>query len=143
VVSVPVVSLDATVWNAKRMTKLQDLDIPDEELTIQPLKIPDFKPHVSADDLIDFSKRDQRLLLAVSLIAQKVDFLIGEAQKDNEHKRRFEREIIKTRMWRRRVFARWGLLAAAATFLATTFASGLIGRIAVLLLQHASGTKSP
>lgn len=119
-----------------------DVDIPDEELTIQPLKIPDFRPHISAEDLVDFSKRDQRLLLAVSLIAQKVDFLIEEVQKDNEHKRRFEREIIKTRIWRRRVFTRWAGLAAAATFIATTFASGLLGRLAVLIANYVTGNST-
>ena len=51
-------------------------------------------------------ERDKRLLLAFSVVDQKLDFVINRLRSDNAHIRYIEAEMIRQRRWQR--LRRWG-----------------------------------
>lgn len=96
------------------------------EMTVAPLRVPDFSAHVKEKDLTDFDKRDQKMLLTISLMEQKQDFTIAQLVIMNEQVRRQEAEQIRQRRqqndtnWRL-VVVKWVGLTAGAGLLATLF----------------------
>jgi len=89
------------------------------EMTVAPLRVPDFSAHVKEKDLADFDKRDQKMLLTMSVMEQKQDFTIGQLVILNEQVRHQEAEQIRQRRlqtdtnWRL-VIVKWVGLTAGA-----------------------------
>jgi len=57
----------------------------------------DFEAHIKEKDLVDFEERDKKILLAMSVIEQKQDFLIWAVQMQNRNMRHLEAESIRQR----------------------------------------------
>ena len=77
-----------------------DTELQEADLTLRPLVLPTFEPRLKPADLEDFSSRDQRLLLAVSIMEQQLNFLVQQAKTVNEHERRIEWRLVKMEHWR-------------------------------------------
>jgi hypothetical protein len=75
-------------------------NVSEADLTLRRLVLPNFEPRIKPADLEDFSSRDQRMLLAVSVIEQQLNFLVQQALAVNEHERRIEARLIKMERWR-------------------------------------------
>jgi hypothetical protein len=108
----------------------EDPDVDDRDLTIPKLKLPNFKPHINPEDIQDFNKRDQKLILAFSVASQNLDFLVEHAVQQNEHQRELERELIRVKRWRRSMLKRQAIIAAGITFAVTALASSFFGTVA-------------
>src|SRR5438093_1059735 len=67
------------------------------EMTVQLITVPEFKPHIKAEDLEDFETRDQKVLLTMSLIEQKLDFTIKCILDLNRGQRQMEAQRIRQR----------------------------------------------
>lgn len=73
-----------------------DPDI-EREMTVPPLHLPKFSPHIKEEDLEDFVERDKKMLLALSLVEQKQDFALEAAVLTNRQLRHVESELIRLR----------------------------------------------
>lgn len=91
-------------------------------MTIVPLELPTFEAHVKEKDLDDFEERDQRMLLAMSVIEQKQDFTLSNQQTMNGQLRYLEAELIRQRKAKfnlPREILKWsGMTLSAAVILA-------------------------
>lgn len=103
-------------------------EVQDRELTTPLLTLPEFKAHIAEEDLANIDSRDKRLLLYVSKIAQKVDWLADNMIQENRYIRELEREVIKFRKWKQRIMIRYSAYSAAIIFIITLF-GGTIGEI--------------
>lgn len=53
----------------------------DKGFTLPPIEWPDeeyFRPHIKQEDLVDLGKRDQKLLLAFSVLEQKIELAVAK-----------------------------------------------------------------
>jgi hypothetical protein len=84
------------------MPPIQDAPIEPEvarEMTIEPLVLPPrFEPRIKEADLVDFDKRDQRILLDLSVLEQQNTWLVQAALQWNRDMRRIEAELIRQRL---------------------------------------------
>lgn len=115
-----------------------DFDLlPEVKPTIPELKIPRFKPHISPEEVVTFTQRDQKLLLAFSVAAQQLEFILTYLTEVNVHIRQAEVENVKLRtvvnslreskkaVNRRRLFMA-GLVVTALTAAASALGSWLV-----------------
>jgi hypothetical protein len=78
-------------------------DIPPEiarEMVIPLMNIPkpdEWRGYIKEEDLADFDPKNKRILLAMSKMEQKEDFIIKWLQLANKHLRYFESELIQYR----------------------------------------------
>ncbi len=84
------------------MHKLPDEKIEPEvlrEMTIPLLELDptDFEPYVKAKDLKDFTPRDQKILLAMSIFEQQNEVLLNTALLQNRQMRNLEADAIRRR----------------------------------------------
>lgn len=86
------------------MNNLPEDKIEDEvarQMTVPRMEPPnekDFKPFIKPEDIDDFEDRDKRMLLAVSVLEQKLDFIIRWQVSTHRHLRMVEAEGIRHRM---------------------------------------------
>lgn len=96
------------------------------EMSIEPLKRPDrFEPRLKESDLVDFEKRDRRILLDISVLEQQGQWLIDSALQSNRELMRLEAELIRQRLsqaslnWQARI-GRWIILTLCAGVVAAS-----------------------
>lgn len=100
------------------------------EMSIDPLRRPEkFEPRLKEADLVDFEKRDRRILLDLSVLEQQNGWLMEAATSTNHELRRLEAELIRQRIsqtalrWQATI-GRWIIVTAGAGLVAA-----LIGRV--------------
>ena len=93
--------------------RVMDEEPGDENLIIRPLEIPHFDPVIPEDLIENLSKRDKHVVQTLSMVAQKVDFIIECVVSHNDALRSFERRIVKVEQWRTFVMSKWSLIAGA------------------------------
>jgi len=109
-------------------------DFPPEierELTVPLMIIPEFSGHIKEDDLADFGARDKKMLIAVSIIEQKVDFFILWQQRINTHLRQMQAERIIARQEEKEIHWRFG----AVKWLVITVGAGIIVSLVTYLFK--------
>lgn len=118
-----------------------DLDV-EIKPSIPELKIPEFKPHISPEEVSTFTQRDQKLLLAFSVAAQQLEFILAYLREENRYARALELEIIRLkivvselRTWQKTFKRRWIL---ALSLLVTTLTAGA-SALGSWLVQHFTG----
>lgn len=114
-------------------------EIDDSELTTPVLKIPDFRPSVPVSDIADFAKRDQKLVLSCYIFAQNIDWLNAGRIDDNLWKRKFEKEMMLMKRWRRTTTMKMAIISSVVVFVVTTISSGLFAKLVngiISLLSH-------
>ncbi len=101
--------------------------VSDRELTIKELRLPEkgFPPYISQEDLDDLDKRDRKVLLVQSVIAQKLDFFIGATIQQNRDLREIQREQLQYRKWKQKITLRFGMLMGGATLVFNLFGGGI------------------
>lgn len=104
----------------------------DAERKVPELKLPDFHPHIKPEDLDDLEARDKRILLAFSLVEQKIDFVITVMQAHNQHIRYIEAEMIRQRRWQRKM----GWKMTAVLSLALMIGTGLLGELCRVAIKN-------
>lgn len=94
------------------------------EMSIEPLRRPDkFEPRLKEADMVDFEKRDRRILLDISVLEQQNQWLMTAAETGNRDLRRIEAELIRQRLSQTSLnlqarIGRWIILTAAAGIVA-------------------------
>jgi hypothetical protein len=118
-----------------------DLDV-EIKPSIPELKIPEFKPHISPEEVSTFTQRDQKLLLAFSVAAQQLEFILAYLREENRYARALELEIIRLkivvselRTWQKTFKRRW-ILALSLLVTTLTAAASALGS---WLVQHFTG----
>lgn len=96
------------------------------EMTIPEMDIPEFKPHIKEDDIGDFSNRDKKVLLALSVIEQSLAHGLRWAQIHNRALREMEAELIRARLRQNEI--NWKF--AAMKWFAVTLGAGVIAAVA-------------
>lgn len=92
--------------------------IDDDLLTIPLLSRPEFKGQIP-DDLLDgLSKRETRVLMTLSVMAQQVDWLCDQCCQQNLQLRRMEREQLRLRRFRDMILNKWSILSAILLYFA-------------------------
>ena len=104
----------------------------DAERRVQDLRVPDFHAHIKPEDLDDLGERDRRLLLAFSLIEQKLDFVIASLQSHNAHLRYVELEMIRQRRWQRKMGWKMTVVMSVALMIGT----GLLGELCRVAIRN-------
>lgn len=84
-----------------------------------------FKPFVKAEDLADIDKRDQRVLLAMSVLEQKIDFSLEWAMRTNRYQRRIAAEMSKQNLDQADDRWRWRIV----TWIGTSLGAGIIAAL--------------
>lgn len=86
-------------------------------LTIERMRPPSggFKPFIKPEDLAGLDKRDQKLLLAFSVLEQKVDFYGSWVERNNHHQRNIEAQIIVAKRAQDKDRLRWQVLTWIGT----------------------------
>jgi hypothetical protein len=109
-------------------------DEPDweEDILIPPFEIPEFKPYIKPDDLDGLEERDRRVLLAMSVIEQKLDFALRRHQEISSHQRFIVRELGRVRRAQREVSRGFTLGKA----IAVTLGAGLSAELLHILLKQ-------
>lgn len=114
--------------------------------SIPELRIPEFKPHISPDEVATFTQRDQRLLLAFSVAAQQLEFMLACLKEGNQQMRKMEAENIKLRVvvsdlrkWKQSFKRRW-IFALSLIVTALTGAASALGS---WLVQYFSTPSTP
>jgi hypothetical protein len=124
-------------------TKPAEIDL-DVEIrsSIPELKIPEFKPHISPEEVSTFTQRDQKLLLAFSVAAQQLEFILAYLKEENRYARSLEIEIIRLkivvnelRTWQKTFKRRW----VFALSLIVTLLTGAASALGSWLVQHFTG----
>lgn len=75
----------------------------DPDLTIPRLEVPEFRAVVRPEDADNLSQRDRQLVLAVSVVEQKLDFLIEALVSNNRQARFLEGRLVRVEKWRRKL----------------------------------------
>lgn len=102
----------------------------ERQMTIEPLIVPKFEAHLREGDLVDLDRRDRRMILALSLMEQKQDFVIAQLVAMNCQLREIEAEQIRQKKsqteinWRFELF-KWASITAAAALLAAALKRGI------------------
>lgn len=112
--------------------KPEDMDSGMEDLDGAPpeLEIPEFRAHIKPEDLDDLSDRDRRMLLALSVVEQKLDFVIDKIRSDYRHIRRIETAVIRSRAWQRTMSFRWGVAMTVAMVIGTGLSTAVVSALA-------------
>jgi len=101
------------------------------EMSVEPLRRPArFEPRLKESDLVDFEKRDRRILLDISVLEQQNAWLMTAAEQSNGDLRRIEAELIRQRLsqtalkWQANI-GRWIVLTISAGIVAALVTRGL------------------
>jgi len=103
----------------------------ERELTIPKMDIPQFEGHIKEADLPDFGARDKKMLIAISVIEQKLDFFIHWNQRVNRHLRQIQADSIVARAAQTEINWRFN----ATKWLVVTLGAGLIAALAAALFK--------
>jgi hypothetical protein len=109
-------------------------EIPDKDLTIPMIKVPEFKPYIMKKDLEDFNNRDTETLFALNVVAQKVDWLIEKVVENNAQMREQQRSSMQLSRWQKSITLRLSLISGVITFL-ITITGGTVGGILKQFIQ--------
>ena len=101
---------------------------------------PQCKPNIPAEEVADWSQRDQKLLLAFSVLAQKMDWVITQILADREHARQMEREMLRIKQWKKTFVMRGAVITGVVGFALTTVLGGLLGSTGKAIASHLFGT---
>ena len=115
----------------KGIPSVPDEDIPPEiqrEMTIPVMTIPEFKPFIKEEDLEDFEERDKKMLLAMSVLEQRTDFIIHWLNIVNVSQRSIQAEQIRQRNEQRRAGILWSIFKWATVTLGAGAIAGLAKR---------------
>jgi hypothetical protein len=84
--------------------------VSEAERTIAELNVPSFEAYISPADIEDFSARDQKLILAFSVMNQQLKFLVNHALTSNKHMRKLEERVILMERWRNAISGPLGVV---------------------------------
>jgi hypothetical protein len=98
----------------------------DKELIAQAFEIPSFKPYIKAEDLDGLEDRDRRLLLAISVLEQKIDFALRRLQENSHHQQHMERELLRMRASQQELKRGFSLTKGAALTLGAGISAELL-----------------
>lgn len=95
------------------------------EMTTPLLEVPEFRGHIKEEDVADLDRRDRKMLVAMSVIEQKTDFLIRAVRLNNRHQRLMEAESIRARNVQKEI--NWKF--AAFKWIAVTAGAGIVAAL--------------
>lgn len=95
------------------------------EMTIEAIEIPKFEPSIRGEDLQDFGKRDQKMLLSFSVLEQKLNFVVDCFVSQNKHQRYLEAELIR----QRKAQTKLNFRSAFTGWIGVTIGAGVIAAI--------------
>lgn len=95
------------------------------------MEVPEFKGHIKEEDLPDFGARDKKMLIAISVIEQKLDFFIVWNQRVNRHLRQIQADSILARAAQTEINWRF----KATKWLVVTLGAGSIAALLTVLFK--------
>lgn len=116
---------NAEKWAAQEKIEPEIL----REMTVPPVEVPPFKPHIRAEDIDDFDERDKKVLLTMSVLEQKQDFSIETLVALSYHLRRLEAELIRYRNSNRKIGWQWEILKWAALIITSSLLVAVTNKV--------------
>lgn len=97
---------------------LNDEPVEDDLLTVPLLERPEFHGQIPDDLLEGLSKREIRVLMTLSVMAQQVDWLCKNVCEQNLQLRKMEREQLRLRRFKDMVLNKWSVISAVVLYFA-------------------------